>query len=123
MRKELIGKATRDECREAMVNFVLRRIDMIFEGAGLSARNEFEPQMSGERPGRVEQYYANVDFSSYDDIVKLTTAFAEVIARLEQEPEPATKTIEALVRRMERDGFFIRMDGLLLGRTLSRHLP
>jgi hypothetical protein len=105
MSRELIGKATRDEFRETLVRFVLRHIDMIFEGAGLNARNEFEPQVSGERRGRVEQYYANVDFCSYDDIVKVTAAFAAVIERLEQEPEPATKTIEALVRRMERDGF------------------
>ena len=40
---DLIGKATRNEFREALVGFVLRDIEMFFDGAGLSRKEDFSP--------------------------------------------------------------------------------
>lgn len=111
MTRELISKATRNEFREVLVGFVLREIDMIFEAAGLQPRAGFEPQVSGQRRGLVEAYYANVDFCSPAAVRKLLIAYEELIEQLRQgqdrvaNPEAIEATIKSLLRRMERDGF------------------
>jgi hypothetical protein len=108
---ELISKATRNEFREVLSGFVLRKIDMIFEGAGFEARRDFQPAVGGERRTLVEQYYAGIDFSSATDVRKLIVVFEEVLEhlfRVEREvsnPADVQATIETLLRRMERDGF------------------
>lgn len=84
---------------------------MIFEAAGIEARTDFQPVVSGQRRALVEQYYASLDFSSPADARKLVAAFEELIERLHQErsrvtnPEVTQKTIDTLLRRMARDGF------------------
>ena len=45
-----------------LTGFVLREIDMIFESAGLSPRQDFDPQVGGQRRSLVEQYYARCRF-------------------------------------------------------------
>jgi Abortive infection C-terminus len=108
---EIISKATRNEFREVLVGFVLREIDMIFEAAGIVARRDFEPQVTGQRRSLIEQYYASLDFRSAKDVRKVTSAFEEVIEQLQrakdrvQNQEVTQRTIDALLRRMERDGF------------------
>lgn len=111
MSRELISKATRNEFREVLTGFVLREIDMIFEAAGLEPLAGFEPQVSGQRRGLVEAYYANIDFSSPADVRKVLAAYEELIEQLRQSqdrvtnPEAVEPTFDALLRRMERDGF------------------
>ncbi len=111
MSKELISKATRNEFREVLVGFVLLEIDMIFEGAGIMAKTDFQPPVSGQRRSLVEQYYAAIDFCSSADARKVTGAYDEVIEQLYQiqkqvvNPAATQVTIDTLVRRMERDGF------------------
>ena len=111
MKRELISKATRNEFREAFVGFVLRDIDMIFEAAGIEARTDFQPLVSGQRRGLVEKYYASLDLSSQADARKLVAAFEELIEQLHQaqslvtNPEVTQRTIDTLLRRMARDGF------------------
>jgi hypothetical protein len=111
LKGELISKATRNEFREVFVGFVLREIDMIFEAAGIEARTDFQPLVSGQRRGLVEQYYASLDFSSPADARKLVVAFEELIEQLHQvqgrvtNPEVTQRTIDTLLRRMARDGF------------------
>lgn len=108
---DLVSKATRNEFREIMTGFVLREIDMIFEGANLSPRTDYTPNVGGQRRGLVEQYYANIDFSSPKDVKKLAVAYDEVIEQLRRtqiqvaNPSDVEPTIEGLLRRMERDGF------------------
>ena len=108
MSRDLISKATRNEFREVLVGFVLREIDMIFEAANLAPKLDFEPQVGGQRRSLVEQYYANIDFSSATDVAKLLRAYEEIILQLERAAEthaPAANTIRDLLRRMERDGY------------------
>jgi hypothetical protein len=111
LKRELISKATRNEFREVLVGFVLREIDMIFEAAGIEARTDFQPLVSGQRRGLVEQYYASFDFSSPADVRKLVAAFEELIEQLNQaqgrvtNPEVTQRTINTLLRRMALDGF------------------
>jgi len=114
MSRELISKATRNEFREVLVGFTLREIGMIFEAAHLEPRVDYEPPVSGQRRSLIEQYYANIDFSSQKDVRKLLSAYEELIEQLQQaqsrviNPESADSTIETLLRRMERDGFTLQ---------------
>ena len=110
--RDLISKATRDEFREVLSGFVLRKIHMVFEAAGFKARMDFQPAIpSGERRTLVEQYYAGIDFSSAADVRKLLVAFEEVLEhlfRVEREvsnPTDVRETVKILLRRMECDGF------------------
>lgn len=112
MSKDLIGKATRNEFRELLVGFfVLREIDMMFESAGINAREDFNPHLSGQRRSRVEQYYANVDFGRVSDVRKVVAAFEEIVLQLRQhpyfrtDPEAREQHINKLLMRMQRDGF------------------
>ena len=110
MSRDLISKATRNEFREVLVGFVLREIDMIFEGAGLNPKTDYDPPVGGQRRSLVEQYYANMDFRSPADIAKLIAAYEEIIFRLKRSAGSpfstgACQAIDDLLRRMERDGY------------------
>ena len=100
---DMISKATRNEFREVLVGFVLREIDMIFEGAGFNPNLNYDPQISGERRTLVERYYIDIDFSSPTDIRKLLAAYEDIILRLKQ--SSAEESVKVLLRRMERDGY------------------
>jgi len=109
MSRELISKATRNEFREVLTGYVLREIDMCFEAGGITPRRDYDPQVGGQRRSLVECYYASLDFSSAADVKKLVTVYEEVIENLQQvaerNPESQNVTMNALLRRMERDGF------------------
>ncbi len=100
---DMISKATRNEFREVLVGFVLREIDMIFEGAGFNPNLNYDPQISGERRTLVEKYYINIDFSSPTDIRKLLAAYEDIILHLKR--SSAEESVKDLLRRMERDGY------------------
>jgi hypothetical protein len=109
MSRELISKATRNEFREVLTGYVLREIDMFFEAGGITPRRGYDPQVGGQRRSLVECYYANLDFSSASDVRKLLTVYEEVIEHLQQvaerNAETQNVTVNALLRRMKRDGF------------------
>ena len=99
MIRELISGRTRIAFREALVDFTLRDIDDLFVGAGLQSDPEHDPGMSGQRRGRVEQYYVGIHFTSYRDVRKLLDVYGEIISRLEREHA------DPLLRRLDQDGF------------------
>ena len=101
---DLISKATRNEFREVLVGFVLRDIEMFFEGAGLSKDEDHVPQIDGARCSLVEQYYAGIDFNSPNDIKKLLLAYAEIVVRLERNAWNEA-VMDDLLRLMKRDGY------------------
>jgi hypothetical protein len=109
MSRELISKATRNEFREVLTGYVLREIGMFFEAGGITPRRDYDPQVGGQRRSLVECYYANLDFSSAADVRKLVAVYEELIENLQQvserNPESQNVTMNALLRRMERDGF------------------
>ncbi|MBX5495318.1 MAG: abortive infection family protein [Bryobacteraceae bacterium] len=125
MSRELISKATRDQFREVIKDFFcLREIDMIFQAGGLAPRANFKPQVNGERRGRVETYYANIDFSSPGDVRKLLVAYEELIERLRSaqgsgmNAQDVKTKIGVLLHRMERDGFHYE-NGRFVSETLN----
>ena len=101
---DLIGKTTRNEFREVLVGFVLRDIEMLFDGAGLVCNEGYEPPVTGARRTLVEQYYASIDFSSPGDIKKLLVAYREIVLRLNRLGFNDT-TKGNLLRLMKRDGY------------------
>lgn len=109
MSRDLISKATRNEFREVLTGYVLREIDMFFDAGGLTPRRDYDPQVGGQRRSLVECYYANIDFASVADIKKLLAVYEEVIENLhqvaERNPDGPKVTLNALLRRMEKDGF------------------
>ena len=120
MGTEFISKATRDEFRETLVGFVLREIEMFFEGAGFSCISDYKPPISGSRRSLVEQYYAGIDFTSQTDTEKLLQAYGEIVYKLSQDPIGDKQKID-LLRRMKRDGY--DYDGEYFVRIGSRQLP
>jgi hypothetical protein len=109
MSRDIISKTTRNEFREVLVGYTLREIDMTFDAGGLTPRSGYDPQVPGQRRGSVECYYANIDFTSVTDIKKLLMVYEEIIENLrqvaERNPESQNAILNALLRRMERDGF------------------
>ncbi len=110
MTRDLVSKTTRNEFREVLVGYTLREIDMTFDAGQFTPRADFQPTVSGQRRGRVESYYAGIDFSSVPEVKRLLSVYEEVIENLTQAEErhPGNNfavTANALLRRMERDGF------------------
>lgn len=123
MKKELIGKATRNEFREVLTSFTLREIEMIFESAGMSPNMDFIPPVSGQRRTLVEQYYANIDFGNASHVRNAASAFEELILQLKALPDHRwgeagrQKVLNTLLDRMQRDGFRYE-DGRFLSENL-----
>ena len=113
MSRELISKATRNDFREILTGYTLREIEMIFDAGNLQPIADYQATVGGQRRGLVEAYYANLDFSSVTDTKNLLAVFEEIIGKLtlasEGQPDKNDRaTINALLRRMERDGFSYR---------------
>ncbi|MBR2688772.1 MAG: abortive infection family protein [Aquamicrobium sp.] len=111
MTRDLISKTTRNEFREVLTSHTLREIEMAFDAGNFTPRAGYQSTVSGERRGLVEAYYANLDFSSPSAVKSLLAVYEEVIELLRTararviNPESVDETINALLRRMERDGF------------------
>ena len=105
MIRDLISRRTCIDFREVLVDFRLREIDDLFDGAGLQPDLEHDPSMSGQRRCRVEQYYVNIDLTSYGDVEKLLGVYCEIISHLEREHA------DLLLRQLEQDGFAFDADG------------
>ena len=101
---DLISKRTRNEFRETLVAFVLREIEMFFEGAGLSKNEDYVPPVDGARRSLVERYYVVIDFSSPADIKKLLSAYGEIVISLDRNGVNES-TRDNLLRLMKRDGY------------------
>jgi hypothetical protein len=102
MRVELISKKTRNEFREYLVGWILRKIEMEFEGAYIECRSGYSPPMSGARRSLVEQYYASLDFTKWDDVRKLLKVYENVLENASQENQNAFTN---LCKCLKKDGF------------------
>ena len=101
---DIISKATRNEFREVLVGFVLRDIEMFFEGAGLSKKEDYAPPVDGARRTLVERYYAGINFNARIDVKKLLLAYGEIVLRLDRNGVNETVK-DDLLRLMKRDGY------------------
>ena len=114
---DLISKATRNRFREVLVGSFLRDIEMFFDGAGLVCNKDYAPPVTGARRRLVEQYYANIDFTSPTDIKKLLLAYGEIVLQVGRDDIGGTAK-EDILRLMTRDGY--SFDGESFVRIPSR---
>jgi hypothetical protein len=103
MSGQIISLKTRKEFREWMTEWVLRQIDEEFQNAGLHVKPGYEPEIGGQRRALVEQYYAAIDFTCWEDVRRLLTVYETVLDRAERLPEQYAK----LLKLLERDGFTV----------------
>lgn len=87
-----------------MAGWVLREIDDEFQSVGLHVRPNYEPNVSGQRRSLVMQYYADIDFTSWEQVQKLLRVYETV---LDQAEKHNTETHKDLLRLLERDGFVL----------------
>ena len=102
MNKDLISRATRNAFREALVSFTLNEITMFFEGAYLAPDEDHVPRVSGMRRGLVEQYYSRINFRSPSDVLKLLSAYREIIIKVTRYNSEVAVDI---LRLMKADGY------------------
>jgi len=122
MTRDLISKTTRNEFRELLAGYTLREIEMTFDAGGFISPTNYPP-VGGQRRSLVEGYYANIDFTSASHVKGLLAVYEEIIENLTQAAERRPEhnhpaTINALLRRMERDGFRCQ-DGHFVSETLN----
>ena len=101
---ELISLRTRNKFRETLVGSTLREINMFFEGAGLTKREDHVPTVYGERRSLVEQYYAGISFEYPADIKKLLSVYEEIVHSLDRNGVSDSEK-DNLLRLMRRDGY------------------
>ena len=101
---EMISSTTRAEFREVLSGeFFVRDIDTFFGGAGFKPIEVVNPSVSGVRRSLVEQYYADIDFTSPSDTEKVLGVFGDIVFRLYMDHKKAVA--ERLERYMSRDGY------------------
>ncbi len=109
---DLISKSTRRELQEYFVGTTLRVIDAAFSDADIEQDETFQPKESGERRGRVQQYYATLDFTDWTAVQKFLKVYAGVLVQLDEAPVPWAKApthnqelFAKLSRHLTKDGF------------------
>jgi hypothetical protein len=117
MSRELISKKTRNEFREYLTGWVVRQIEMEFDAAGIPCRSDYSPNLSGVRRSLVEQYYASLDLTNWNDVRKLLTVYENI---LESASQGNTASFSDLCKWLRKDGFeFANGRIVSLSRTAS----
>lgn len=130
---ELVSKKTRTEFREFLVGWTLREIGDEFEAAGITADQNYQPPLSGQRRCYVEQFYHRLDFSNPADVDRLLKVYENILTagytRLQSgagiyDPKTYRASLDQLVAWLRKDGYSYQ-DGRLVptGHAASlRHL-
>ncbi len=107
--RDLISKRTRNEFREAFVDWTLREIDTEFDNEDFAPDLTYQPPLIGQRRSLVEQYYKSIDFSDYGQVQRLLMVYETVIRTVEPHSPQHSATLRGC---LERDG--VRFGRLLL---------
>jgi hypothetical protein len=108
---ELISRATRRELQEHFVGTTLRIIDRHFGDADIECDDDFTPTESGERRGRVQKYYATLDFSDWESVRKFLRVYGDVLSQLDEPTYPWHKEPTFNQKNFGRLANFLRKDG------------
>jgi hypothetical protein len=76
---ELVSKKTRTEFCEFLVGWTLREIGDEFEAAGITADQNYQPPLSGQRRWYVEQFYHTLDFANPADVDRLLKVYENIL--------------------------------------------
>lgn len=121
-RPELISKKTRTEFREFLVGWTLREIGDEFEAAGITADQNYQSPLSGQRRSYVEQFYHTLDCANSADVDRLIKVYENILTagytRLRSESgiydaKTYRASLEQLVAWLKKDGYAYE-DGRLL---------
>ncbi len=130
---ELISKKTRTEFREFLVGWTLREIGDEFEAAGITADQNYQPPLGGQRRCYVEQFYRALDFANPSDVDRLLKVYENILTagytRLQSgggiyDAKTYRASLDQLVAWLKKDGYSYQ-DGQLVptGHAASlRHL-
>jgi hypothetical protein len=99
--------------QEYFVGTTLRIIEQAFDDADVARDEDFVPTDSGARRSLVQQYYATLDFSKWDDVRKFLQVYADALTSLEHQSqgynaEYAQRTYATMVAFIRKDGFEYR---------------
>lgn len=109
MPQDIVSRKTRLELREYFVGTTLSIIANEFESADIDRLPVELPNISGQRRTLVEEYYASINWSKWEDVRKFVTVYESVLNEVEDHAENgqewAQKCFKSLKRWIERDGF------------------
>lgn len=121
---DLVCKKTRRELQEYFVGTTLRIIAQAFDDADVDCDEDFVPTDSGQRRSLVQQYYATMDFSKWEDVRKFLNVYADALLDLEQQfdstysAEYARRTHGTMVACLRKDGYEYR-DGKIIASRIA----
>lgn len=104
MARDIISKATRKEFRDRLSGHYLGEIQDIFEAADVVCDDAYQPSVSGQRRGLVEQYYHSVDWTNRDSVARILSVYEHILMNMQDED------LEHFRKFLRRDGFLF--DGL-----------
>jgi len=106
--------------REELVGWPLGAIGDLFHAEGFSADHDYEPKVGGARRGYVEQFYAPVDWSDWDQVRRMLRVVEAVLdnMRLREINDAAyadaiAHSREHVERLLSRDGYSIDDEGAI----------
>jgi hypothetical protein len=109
MNGDIISKKTRYEFREYLTTWYLRQIELEFDAADIACKRDYAPATSGQRRSLVEQYYASLDFTKWEDVRKLLKVYENILNYIVDNSGNGTSAEAArLAKWLEKDGFAYR---------------
>ena len=86
MNKPLVSPKARQEFREYFVDKTLREISEAFDAGGVRCDLAYQPPVSGQRRGLVEQYYSTVDWTNWKSVQPVIKVFEAELNELFSPP-------------------------------------
>lgn len=111
MKNPLLSARIRTAVREELVGWTLGTIGDLFEAEGFVAALDHSPRVSGERRAYVEQFYAGIDWTNWDQVRRVLRVIEAVLDRMRATEQTETygasiaQNRAALETLLRRDGF------------------
>ena len=114
MSADLISIKTRQLFREYFVGTTLRFISDEFDAARIDCDSAYQPPVSGQRRGLVEQYYHSVNWTDWRDVKKVLQVFEGILHTAEkviQSTGADSEFSKRLKAEMDNMLYYLRKDG------------
>jgi hypothetical protein len=114
MSADLISIKTRQLFREYFVGTTLRFISDEFDATRVDCDTAYQPPVSGQRRGLVEQYYHSVNWTDWRDVKKVLQVFESVLhtaERVIQSTGADSEFSKRLKAEVENMLYYLRKDG------------
>jgi hypothetical protein len=111
MKRDLIGRITRNHFREWLVGWTLREIYDLFIAHGFE-QSFIPPELlpSGQRRSSVELFYESVEWSDPEHVARMLRAYEDVLFKIEDRSLPH---VVQMLRYLERDGYVLEGNSLV----------